>query len=219
MGSTGTVLGKIREISELKEPLGYEYMMDYDKTLYVFSGRQFTATPEYILPLTSVASFAPSLDNIIKMKWLNKGPIATTTIGAPIGFPARKGYSTYEPSALTYRDWWQIVKVGGLKNIISNPTGDYVDAYTDAYGTRDRFPQKDLTITFDPTAVPVDYPDPEIFWFKDRTGWIIHVDSEDWWVDYWRVNDYFWIVDQTLTCDDTGNWTCTCTLEQTYAAA
>jgi len=219
IGATGTVLSKIKELGELQEPKGYEFMMDWDKTLYMFLPRQFEATPEYMLPSISAASFAPSLDNIISMKWLNKGPKAITTIGMPITFPGQKGYSTYEPSKLTYRDWWQMVKVGSIKDVI---TGDstYVDSYTDTYATRDRFPQRDLTITFDPTAVPVGYPEPDPkFWFSDRTGYIIHVDSEDWWVDYWRVNDYFWIEDQTLTCDDTGNWTCTCTLEQTYAAA
>jgi hypothetical protein len=217
MGSTGTVLGKIKSLGEYQEPNGYEFMMDWDKTLYVFMGRQFTATPESELPSSTAAYFAPSLDNIIKLKWLNSGPKAVTTIGAPIAFPAWKGFSTYAPSTLVYRDWWQITKVGGTKDIIEGAEQHaYVDAYTDAYGTRDRFPQKDLSITFDPVGYPG--PDPT-FWFSNRTGYIIHVDSEDWWVDYWRVNDYFWIVDQTLTCDDAGNWLCTCTLEDTNAAA
>ena len=216
------VLSEIKRLGELREPDGYEFVMGWDKYLRVYFGRQFTASPESVLPTNSVASFSPSRDNIQRLQWVNHGPKAITTVGMPITFPGQKGFSTYSPSIATYRDWWQFLKVGGIKDIVYyHGTGNYIDVYTDTYATRDRFPQKDLTITFDPTNVPV-YGlmyGPEKYWFENRTGHIIHVDSEDWFIDYWRIDDYFWIVDQTLTCDDAGNWTCTCTLEDTNASA
>jgi len=214
------VLDEIKKLGELQEPDGYEFRMESNKVFKVFYGRQFKATPESSLPGKSRASFAPSLDNIRRLQWVNNGPKAITTVGMPITFPGQKGFSTYAPSVAVYRDWWQMIKVGGIKDIITADFG-YIDSYTATYAYRDRFPLKNLTMTFDPTEVtPLNETNPHpYYWFENRTGYIIHVDSEDWWIDYWRINDYYWIIDQTLTHDDAGNWLCVVTLEQTNASA
>jgi hypothetical protein len=213
-----SVLNKIKELGALQEPLGYEFYLDApNKMLNFYFGRQFAGTPESAVIDACVTYFAPSIGNVIDMKWANNGPIAITTIGQPPQFPGFKGYSTYAPSALVYRDWWQFKSIGKALSKIARQKL-YVDAITDSYGTHDRNPQKDLTITFNPCApagddVIIETP---LFWFQNRTGYIIHVDSEDWFLNYHRVDAFYWVAEQTLSHDEAGNWKCICKLEQVY---
>jgi len=206
IGDNTTVLGHIKELGALNDPYGFEFWMQYDKTLILYAPRRISYAGAVV-----TQSFAPSLNSpIIKMNWANTGPIATTTIGEHSGFYRN---SRYLNSRLVYRDWWQRVTYNNINMLVKNfPTG--LSAATDSQGTHDRNPQHQLTVSFRPEDVPTEF-DP-LFWFRNQLGKIVEVDSEDWWLPYHRIDGKFWIDKQTLTNDNVGNWTCELGLEQIY---
>ena len=206
LGDNTTVLGHIKAIGALNDPYGFEFWMNYDKTLVLYAPRRVSYNGAVTTQI-----FAPSIGSpITDMKWGNAGPIATTTIGEYNGFYRN---SRYLNSRLVYRDWWQRVAYDNINLIIKNfPKG--LDAATDAQGTHDRNPQHQLTLSFRPEDVPTGFD--ALFWFRNQLGKIVEVDSEDWFLPYHRIDGKFWIDKQTLTNDNVGNWTCELGLEQIY---
>jgi hypothetical protein len=203
LGDNTTMLDHIKQIGDYNDPYGFEFWMDWDKTMYF-------AAPRRAPHATAVAieKFAPSLENLVKASWGNTGPKAVSTIGEIMEL---RSFSTYEPSVAVYRDWWNFVNFNGLK---MNQITDFQAtlAQRTAYvGEHDRNPQKTLTIVIRPEDAVQDF-------FHNRVGEVIEVDTEDWWLPYHRVNALFWIDTQTLANDNVGNWTCTLTLEQIYGA-
>jgi hypothetical protein len=208
LGETDSVLAKLKGISNYIEPDGYEFYMGWDKLLSFYSPRMYLGYPALMVESVSLATFSPSNNNLLSVKWNNNGPIATTTVGMPPAFPAWKGYSTHDASKVVYRDWWQIKSIGSEAK-----SQAVTNKLTHAYAAHDRNPQKDITITFQPESVNPGLP---TRFFDNLCGNIIQVDSEDWFLPYHRINAYYWIKEQTLACDAVGNWTCTCVLEQIY---
>jgi len=210
IGENATVLSMIKSLGGWVEPNGFEFYMGYDKILHIYSPRYRKGYPKSYVEAVSLVTFSPSNNNIIKLNWTNTGPKAITTIGMPAAFPAIKGYSTYAPSVAVYRNWWQLRSIGSTEDFKDQHE---TDKLTESWGKQDRFPQKALTITFQPETLTPDNPS---YYFYDKTGEIVRVQSENWFQPYLSIDAYFWIDTQTLACDDAGNWTCTCELEQIY---
>jgi hypothetical protein len=208
IGDESTVLSTIKNLGAMNEPWGFEFFMYHNKELMMEAPRR---VPIVDAVSASMIDFKPSNGNLISVDgWTNNGPDAITVIGKPDAFPAWKGYSTYAASRTTYRDWWKIKAIGNIHR-----DQHQIDSITDAYGTQLRNPQKDLTIVVKPDETGVD--DADTTWFFDNwCGYVIHVDSEDWFLPYHRIQAYYWITAMEFKHDDSGNWTCTLTLEQIY---
>lgn len=203
-----TVLDHIRAISNLADPYGFDFFMNWDKTLVCYN-------PTRTAPIASINSIYTIRRNssLVKLSWENKGPLATYTVGLGAGNPGLWATKTYAPSNQAYRRWLRLARLGEVysgtyaKNAAR--MAETIEAATD--GLPDRFPQKELKITIKPDEI--EPADPTAF-FHPLIGEALYVDVD--FPPYHRINANFWIIAQEFYTDDEGNWLCDVSLDQIY---
>jgi len=205
LGDTTTMLDHVKEIGHQNDPYGFDFYMQPNKTLQLFSPRRVIDAT-----ITPIATVNPDGDAWIDLPgWTNNGPIATFTVGVPPMFPAFKDTSTHQPSRAAYRKWINLAPLGDT--VRSQATSNRL---TGSIGTIQRFPQKQISIVVRPEYMVPN--DPAAF-FKNQCGRSIAVDSQDKFLPYHRINANYWITSQRLSFDKKGNPTCTLTLDQIYS--
>jgi len=195
-----TILDHIRSISALDDPLGFDFFMNWDKTI-VFYNTTRSGPIDSITTLYSITRKTPGLLNV---EWQNNGPDATWSVMIGEGSPGWWAHKTFAPSVDTYRRWLKINKLGAnyrMPKAINSA----------ARGNLDRFPKKDLKISvyaeqFDPVDATA--------LFAPLLGEALYVDLD--FPPYHRINANFWIVGQEFHTDDEGNWICDFSLQQIY---
>lgn len=195
-----TILDHIRAISDMDAPFGFDFFMNWDKTL-VFYNPTRTAPIASINPIYSITRNTPAL---VSAQWQNNGPMATHTVALGPGNPAVWAQKTYSPSVDIYRRWLRLVKLGGNYRM-----PEQVEAAVN--GIPDRFPQKELKLTLKPDEL--EPTDPTAF-FSPMIGEALYVDID--FPPYHRINANFWILEQEFYTDDPGNWLCDVSLQQIY---
>lgn len=201
-GDTVTLLDHVRAIGEMNQPKGFEFWCDYDRLIRFYAPRRNNASS------TPIASFlyVTGSNGLIDIDWTNQGPKATKTVGLSNGL--KRGFSEYTPSTAAYREWLELVQ---LRENLYKQTE--IDAATDSIGTLDRFPQKTIKITVKPDEVdPLD----ETAWFYNHCGKVIHVDSEDYFLPYHRIDTLAIITNQDFKLNN-GTWTCDISADYIYA--
>lgn len=196
-----TILDHIKAISDLDDPLGFDFFMNWDKTLVCYNPMR-SASIASINPIFEITRGPDS--PLVALQWENQGPIATHSVITGPGSPAWWAVKTYGPSVDTYRRWLKISKLGGNYRMPKQ-----VDSA--ARGNLDRFPHKELKMTVKPDAF--DLNDPTAF-FHPLIGEALYIDVD--FPPYHRINANFWIVGQDFSTDEAGNWTCDVSLQQVY---
>jgi hypothetical protein len=195
-----TILDHIRAISDMDDPYGFDFFMNWDKTLVCYNPAR-TAPISSIVPIYEITRSSPGL---VALQWQNSGPMATHTVGVGPGSPGIWAQKTFAPSVDAYRRWLRLVKLGG-----SYRRPEQIKAAVN--GIPDRFPQKDLKLTLKPDLLePLD---PTAF-FHPMIGEALYVDID--FPRYHRINANFWITAQEFHTDDEGNWLCDVSLQQIY---
>lgn len=204
-----TMLDHIRAISDLNDPFGFDYWCGWDKQVNLYA-------PRYIVNPNSVTTIVDLVygdDAVVGVKWHNGGPKATRTV-AHNGVGIWK-QSIYQPSIDQFRDFLELVSLGEHFNqgaSLADIQG-IINVAADAIGTKDRNPQKDLTLTVLPSLLL----SPEIEGYKPLIGKAISYDSGDEFDPYHRINAEYWIVSQDYrTEDDSGNYVLDLGLQQIY---
>lgn len=202
-GDTTDALAHIQAVGSFIEPHGFEFICEPDKTVKFYA-------PRYkIADATPLVTFTPSNTvGLLEIDWTNTGPKGTQTVGMPPGFPALQAFSEYTPSTAVFRKWLNLVQ---LRDTIY--THEETLQATYAIGNRDRAPQKELTLSIKPDEYGTG--DHSALFFN-KCGEVIEIDSEDYFLPYWRIQAYFWINQQSFRKDDAGNWVCDLSLEQTF---
>lgn len=215
-GSTTSVLDKIKSVGALNDPYGFEFWMGVassvtgSKPIYFASPRRVTQANAQA---AAIAYFTPSSNTgLLSINWTNNGPKAISTVGISPSGIGLKGFSTYTPSKDTYRDWYDIYQFTNAYKMVGQVP---IDSATDAMGSFNRNPQKELTITFMPEQAGGSGN--EDFWFFTQVGEYVWVDSEDWFMPYHRIQSAFKVIGQEMAGDNAGNWICTLNLQQVYA--
>lgn len=196
-----TILDHIRAISSLDDPYGFDFFMNWDKTLVCYNPSR-TGSFEDITTLYEITRDPQG--PLVSLQWQNNGPAATYTVGVGPGNPGVWAIKTFSRSVDTYRRWLRLVRLGE-----SFRTPDQVKYAVQ--GIPDRFPQKELKITVKPDAF--EETDPTAF-FSPLIGEALHVNVD--FPPYHHINANFWIVAQEFHTDDAGNWLCDVSLEQIY---
>ena len=194
------VLDHIRAIANLDEPLGFDFFMNWDKSLVCYNPAR-TAPISSINTIYSITRKSPAL---VAVKWQNNGPLATHTVAVGEGSPGYWATKTFGPSVDTYRRWLRLVRPGGVYRMPKE-----IDSIVTAYP--DRFPQKELQLTLKPDELE---PTDATAFFSPMIGEALYVDID--FPPYHRINANFWIVGQEFHTDDAGNWLCDVSLEQIY---
>jgi len=195
-----TILDHIRAISEMDAPFGFDFFMNWDKTLVCYN-------PALVSPITAINtiySITREEGGLVRAQWQNNGPVATHTVAVGAGSPGIWAHKTYAPSKALYRRWLRLVRLGGAHRMPEQ-------VLAAVNGIPDRFPQKDLRLTLKPDEV--DPLDPTAF-FRPLIGEALYVDID--FAPYHRINANFWITAQEFYTDDPGNWLCDVSLQQIY---
>lgn len=195
-----TILDHIRSISDLDEPFGFDFFMNWDKSLICYNPAR-TAPIASINPIYEITRSTPAL---VSVQWQNNGPRATHTVALGPGSPAIWAQKTYSPSVDLYRRWLRLVRLGG--NYRMPDQVKYA-----VQGIPDRFPQKELKLTLKPDEL---VPSDPVAFFHPMIGEALYVDID--FPPYHRINANFWIVAQEFHTDDAGNWLCDVSLQQIY---
>ena len=196
-----TVLDHIRAISDLDDPFGFDFFMNWDKSLICYNPAR-TASFAEIVPLYEITRVPEG--PLVSLEWQNQGPVATHTVAVGPGSPGIWASKTFSRSIDVYRRWLRLTNLGGNYRM-----PDQVKYAVNAIP--DRFPHKDLKLTVKPDAF--EETDPTAF-FHPLIGEALRVDVD--FPPYHRINANFWIVGQEFYTDDPGNWLCDVSLEQIY---
>lgn len=195
-----TVLDHIRSLSSLDDPLGFDFFMNWDKTLVLYNATR--SGP--IDSITTLYDITRSTPGLVSVDWQNNGPEATWSVMLGPGSPAWWSIKTYAPSVDTYGRWLKLNRLGGNYRMPKQIASA-------ARGNLDRFPHKDLKITvMAETFDPVDATS----LFAPLLGEALYVDLD--FPPYHRINANFWIIGQDFHTDDAGNWLCDFSLQQIY---
>lgn len=195
-----TILDHIRAISDMDSPFGFDFFMNWDKTLVFYNPARTAA----ISSINSIYSITRSSPALVKVQWQNNGPAATHTVAIAPGNPGIWAQKTYSPSVDLYRRWLRLVRLGGSYRMPE-------EVVAAVNGIPDRFPQKELKLTLKPDLL--EPSDPTAF-FHPMIGEALYVDID--FPPYHRINANFWILEQEFYTDDPGNWLCDVSLQQIY---
>jgi hypothetical protein len=194
------ILDHIRAISEMESPFGFDFFMNWNKTLVCYNPALVSPLDE-IVPIGNITRTEGGL---VRLTWQNNGPVATHTLAVGAGSPGIWAHKTYKPSEQLYRRWLRIVRLGGAHRMPEQ-------VLAAVKGIPDRFPQKELKITIKPEEFSPN--DPALF-FHPQIGRALYVDID--FPPYHRINANFWITAQEFSTDDAGNWLCDVSLQQIY---
>lgn len=204
-----SMLSHIQAISSYADPLGFDFWCDWNKTIFFYSPR-LTQPSSVVTILNLVYGVSP----VIKVTWHNKGPKATRTVGKN---PNNIWKERYFPGSISaYRDQLEIIDLGE-KFAFGRTYAEIqhkIDVVTDAVGTNDWNPQKDLTLTVLPDRL---FPSSEVAGFVPMIGNAISFDSGAEFMPYHRINATYWIVSQDYKPeDDSGDYVLDLGLQQIY---
>lgn len=205
-----TMLDHIKAIGNLRDPWGFDFWCEWNKTINFYAPRLVTDPDNVFTVLDLVYGDEP----VVKAKWHNKGPTATRTV-------AQNGVGVWDQSIFQdsideFRDFLEIVGLGEHFNFARTleEIQNIVNAAAGALGQLHRNPQKDLTLTVLPNLL---FPDNEIGGFTQLIGQALNYHSGEMFLPYHTVDADYWIVSQDFRSDDdSGNYVCDLGLQQIY---
>jgi len=208
---SATVLQHIRNVSHLYDPRGFDFWVDWDKTVRFVGPRAINpaaVTPAYTLTGSGQIVGIPGQG----FQWNNPGPRATQTVGAGAG-GNRRGISssTFPASVTQYRRWARIANLSGDPGGADLSSTNLIVSQTASQGYLDRFPQKELRIVVKPDAV--DPADPSAFFFS-QVGQALDITYD--FPPYHLIDAFFFVTGQSFQADSAGNWLCDVTHDQIY---
>lgn len=207
-----TLLSHIQAVSSYADPLGFDFWCDWDKKIYFYSPR-LVINPSSPAAQT-ILTLVYGVDPVVKVVWHNAGPKATRTVGKnSVNIWKERSFAG---SISTYRDELEVIDLGQKFDSARTLAAiqHQVDVATDAVGSFDWNPQKDLTLTVLPDRL---FPSSEVDGFKSMLGKAISFDSGNEFMPYHRINASYYIVSQTYrTDDDSGNFILDLGLQQIY---
>jgi hypothetical protein len=208
-----TLMSHIQAISDYAAPLGFDFWCDYNKQINFYSPRLVT-NPTTPPPSQIAVSLTYGVDPVIKVNWHNAGPKATRTVGKnSVNLWKERSYA---PTITTYRDELEVVDLGQKYDFGRSyaQIQNQIDIATDAQGSFDWNPQKDITLTVLPDRI---FPASQVNGFRPMLGKVVYFDSAGAFLPYHRVNAYYYIVSQTYRTDDSsGNYVLDLGLQQVY---
>lgn len=204
------ILEHLQVISGQFDPYGFDFWVDWDKTVRLENPRQ--QNPASVTP--SYAMIGPG--QIVSIDWTNNGPRATETIvfGAGFGngrpwFKSRFTSGSTHPSEDLYGRWRRVLSFANPAASVTDNT--MVTQMAAGQGYLDRFAQKELRLTVKPDAI--DPSDPTAFFFN-QSGNAITVTYD--FPPYHKIDAFFRVTGQDYRADSEGNWLCDLTLDQIY---
>lgn len=209
---SASVLQLVRNVSHLYDPRGFDFWVDWDKTVRFVGPRAINpaaVSPAYTLTGSGQIVGIPGQG----FQWNNPGPRATQTVGAGAGANNMRGISssTYAPSVTQYRRWARIANLSGDPGGADLSSTDLIVSQAASQGYLDRFPQKELRIVVKPDAV--DPADPAAFFFN-QVGQALDITYD--FPPYHLVDAFFFVTGQSFQADSAGNWLCDVTHDQIY---
>lgn len=194
-----TVLQHINNIAALDDPYGFDWTMNFNKTMEFFGPRKNVSPSTSILwTIDKSAMVEQPLD---ALNWTNNGPLGTHVVGLSIGSPALWWKKRDQDSVDKFREWLVIEEVGDryIKGADMRFAVDGLDYI---------HPQKDISITVLPEVLSPSQG------FKNHIGDIVRL---KWFFEpYHEVNAFYWITGQEFYGDAPGNMKCDLSLQQIY---
>lgn len=198
-----TILDHIKRIGSLDDPLGFDFYMDWNKTMRFFNPR--LTDPSSVTPVWSlIGPNALDEGNIVRASMQNNGPQATYTVATGIGSPGYWEISTFAGSVSTYRKWVRLARVGE-----SYLTPEQVVSKGNLIGYLDRFPKKDCKVTIKPDMMS---PTNSSEGFFNNIGRAVDVDYD--FKPFHRIDGFWWITAQEFYQSSPGNWLCDLSLQK-----
>ena len=201
-------LDHLKTLSQLHDPLGYDFYVDWDKKVYFFGPRKqvpYSPNPIWTLTAENVV-----IDTVPDFDWTNNGPVATHVVGLGPGNPAIWRIKKDQDSIDFYRHWLKLENIGD-SYLRSTVTGTVNAIQKGTEALQYIFPHKDLKLSVYPDKVGL--PDASDG-FKNHTGDVVRFLWEVW--PYHTINAYFWITAQSYRGDAAGNYILDLGLEQIY---
>ena len=201
------LLEHIKTLAAMSDPYGYDFYMDWDKTMYFFGPRRETSTVTWTLTAENVVEASvPDFD------WVNNGPLGTYMMGLGSGSPALWYLKYDQPTIDLYRQWLRIVRVADTYATTVKDLSDAIKQIQyQTVGLKFGFPHKDLKLTVYPSLLnPTDKGDG----FRNHCGDVVRF---KWAIPpYHTIDAFFWITEQEFHGDAAGNYLCDLGLEQIY---
>lgn len=203
-----TKLSALTQMAQMGRPLGFDFWVDPDKNLHMQG-------PRAVNPAALDSIYALREGNILDGNWTNNGPLATDVIAVSGGGGSNaKCYrraQPYLPSIAEYRRWTEFVEADPRYNPNMSDQAQ-VNAAAESLAQLYRNPQKELSLKVNPNVV-----DP-----VTGTNLIYNHVCQP--VDvYWthpsgfhRVDAFFWLTAQEFELGDSGEVSCSLTLDQIY---
>jgi hypothetical protein len=204
-----TMLGHIQAISAYADPMGFDFWCDWNQTINMHSPRIITPNS-----VTTILNLVWGVDPVVKVNWTNNGPKATRTVGKNSSNMWKERH--FVNSIAQFRDYLEIVDFGERYNFALSDTAlqHQIDVATDAVGTLDWNPQKELSITVIPERL---FPGNPEAGFRPMVGSALSFNSGALFHPYHTVNASFYIVSQDYKTEDNGaNYTMDFGLQQIY---
>lgn len=200
-----TYLDHIKSIAAMGAPYGFDFTMQWDKTMSFFGPRRaLSSSPDPIWTLDTtnvVKNTVPDFD------WTNNGPLATYVVGVGPSSPAVWNLKVDQDSIDAYRMWLGVPRVADVF-IQRNPINQIKHA---TQGLQYMFPHKDLKITTIPHKMSTINPG------EGFLNWVGSTVKFQWAIPpYHTIDAYFWITGQDFHTDEAGNWLCDLSLQQIY---
>lgn len=202
-GDSLSVLDHIRAISDVYTPRGFDFWMEWDKTLRLEGPRLID--PAAVTPIYAFTSAS----NIVSIDWTNHGPTSTDIIGIGSGSGNVRGFyrKTDVDNVAQFRRWRSIVN---FQSPSSDLTSDNLLATLVESGEFLE-PQKELRLTVKPDFIDgSDGSDG----FLNILGEAVDVDYTM--PGYHRIDANFYVVGQSYYSDDGSNFLLDYTLAQVY---
>lgn len=205
-----SMLSHIQAVSTYADPLGFDFWCDTDKTIFFYSPR--LTQPSSVV---TILDFVYGIDPVVKVVWNDTGPKATDTVGKnSINLWKKR---SYPPSVSAFREELEIIELGQKFDFARTDTilQHQINVATDAVGSNDWNPQKDLTLTVLPDKL---FPTSALAGYVSMVGNAVSFDSAGEFLPFHRINATYWIISQDYhTDDDSGNYVLDLGLQQIYA--
>jgi len=201
------ILEHIKTLAAMSDPYGYDFAMEWDKTMRFWNPRRETSTVTWTLTSESVVR-----DSVPDFDWVNNGPLGTYMVGLGAGSPALWYLKFHQPTIDTYRQWLRIVRVADTYATTVRSLADAINQIQrQTIGLKFGFPHKDLKLTVKPDLInPIDKGDG----FRNHCGNVVRF---QWAIPpYHTIDAFFWITEQEFYGDAAGNYLCDLGLEQIY---
>lgn len=202
---TTNIIDHIRSLSAMFDPYGFDFFVDWDKTINFYNTRRNPTTPIYTLIDNSTIADIPS--------WRNNGPLATHVVGLGPGSPAWWAFKKDQDNINTFRHWLRLETLGNAIHTGKGAKRLLREVKSATNDLQFLFPHKDLSITIRPQALNLVNP---LDMFKNHCGDVLDIDYSGM-LPYHRIDSLFWITGQDFHNDSSGNWLCDLTLQQVYA--